>query len=66
VVGYDDLGVKTNPPMTTIRVDLDQVGRLAMDALNRCIEGTAVHAGETLVPVTLVVRGSTASPAPAL
>jgi GntR family transcriptional regulator, arabinose operon transcriptional repressor len=63
VVGYDDLGVKTSPPMTTIRVDLDQVGRLAMDALYRRIEGTVVPVGQTLVPVTLVVRGSTTSPA---
>ena len=63
VVGYDDLGVKTIPPITTIRVDLDQVGRLAMDALYRRIEGTALQNGQTVVPVTLVVRGSTTSPA---
>jgi DNA-binding LacI/PurR family transcriptional regulator len=62
VVGYDDLGLKTNPPMTTIRVDLDQVGRLAMDALYRRIEGTAAQAEQIVVPVTFVVRGSTTSP----
>jgi GntR family transcriptional regulator, arabinose operon transcriptional repressor len=62
VVGYDDLGLKTNPPMTTIRVDLDQVGRLAMDALYRRMEGTAAQAEQIVVPVTLVVRGSTTSP----
>jgi GntR family transcriptional regulator, arabinose operon transcriptional repressor len=61
VVGYDDLGVKTSPRMTTIRVDLDQVGRLAMDALYRRIEGTPVEA-QIIVPVALVVRGSTATP----
>jgi LacI family transcriptional regulator len=60
VVGYDDLGVKTTPPMTTIRVDLDKVGRLAVEALYRQIEGTRVRAGQTVVPVELVVRGSTA------
>lgn len=64
VVGYDDLGVKTNPPMTTIRVDLDQVGRLAMDALYRRIGGIAPRGEQILVPVTLVVRGSTTSPVP--
>jgi len=61
VVGYDDLGVKTTPPMTTIRVDLDEVGRLALEALYRRIEGMQVKAGQTIVPVELVVRGSTAS-----
>src|SRR5437763_15224293 len=40
VVGYDDLGVMTTPPMTTIRVDLDKVGRMAVEALYRRIEGT--------------------------
>lgn len=64
VVGYDDLGLKTNPPMTTIRVDLDQVGHLAMDALYRRIEGTSPQTEQILVPVTLVVRGSTTSPIP--
>jgi len=59
VVGYDDLGVNTTQPITNIRVDLDQVGRLAMDALNRRIEG---NAEQTVVPVSLVVRGSTAAP----
>jgi hypothetical protein len=62
VVGYDDLGVMTTPPMTTIRVDLDKVGRLAVEAFSRRIEGTRVKAGETVVPVELVVRGSTAPP----
>jgi LacI family transcriptional regulator len=62
VIGYDNLGVKTNPPMTTIRVNLDQVGRLAMYALYRCIEGTAPRAAQTLVPVTRVFRGSTTYP----
>jgi DNA-binding LacI/PurR family transcriptional regulator len=60
VVGYDDLGVMTTPPMTTIRVDLDKVGRLAVEALYRRIEGTWVRACQTVVPVELVVRGSTA------
>ncbi len=64
VVGYDDLGVKTNPPITTVRVDLDQVGRLAMAALYRLIEGTAMRAEHILVHVDLVVRASTTSPAP--
>jgi len=62
IVGYDDLGVTTNPPITTIRVDLDQVGRLSMDALYGRIEGTSVSTVQALVPVTLVVRGSTSAP----
>lgn len=64
IVGYDDLGIKTSPPITTIRVDLDQVGRLAVDALYRRIKGTPVQPGQTVVPVALVVRASTAAPMP--
>jgi DNA-binding LacI/PurR family transcriptional regulator len=38
VVGYDDLGVSASPLLTTIRVDLENVGRLAAEALRRRIQ----------------------------
>jgi|SRR5579872_2913638 len=64
IIGYDDLGVKGGPPLTTIRVDLDRVGRLAMETLSRRIGGSPLPAEQAVVPVTLVVRASTAAPAP--
>ena len=33
IVGYDDFGLSTSPALTTIRADLEEVGRLAMEAL---------------------------------
>jgi LacI family transcriptional regulator len=59
VVGFDDLGQKTSPLLTTVRVDLAQVGRLAAKALLRKMSSQAVEPEHTLVPVELVVRGTT-------
>jgi DNA-binding LacI/PurR family transcriptional regulator len=39
IVGYDDFGLSTSPSLTTIRADLEEVGRLAMEALRRRIQG---------------------------
>jgi DNA-binding LacI/PurR family transcriptional regulator/DNA-binding transcriptional regulator YhcF (GntR family) len=60
IIGYDDLGHNVHPPLTTVRVDLHQVGRLAADALFRKLNGEEVDNEECVVPVDLVVRGSTA------
>jgi LacI family transcriptional regulator len=59
IVGFDDLGQKTSPALTTVRVDLAQVGREAAGTLRRKMLGEKLteHAA---VPVELVVRGSTA------
>jgi DNA-binding LacI/PurR family transcriptional regulator len=62
IVGYDDLGVHVSPPLTTIRTDLNRVGRLATEALYRRIEGAPVDSLQTLVQVDLIVRQSTALP----
>jgi GntR family transcriptional regulator of arabinose operon len=59
IVGYDDLGHNVSPPLTTVRVDLHQVGRLAAAALFRKLNGEEVGNQEYVVPVDLVVRGST-------
>ncbi|MEO8128157.1 MAG: GntR family transcriptional regulator [Bryobacteraceae bacterium] len=65
VVGFDDLGQKTSPMLTTVRVDLAQVGRLAANALFRKMNSQVIEPEHTLVPVELVVRGTT-GPAVAL
>jgi DNA-binding LacI/PurR family transcriptional regulator len=62
VVGFDDLGVKTVPPLTTVRVDLQLVGRLAAQALLLKMNGDEPENNESVVPVELVVRKSTAPP----
>ena len=62
VVGFDDaLPVRyTAPPLTTVRQDAAALGRCAVDL----IIGTepAREAGPVVVPVSLVVRGSTGTP----
>ena len=60
VVGFDDLGQKTSPPLTTVRVDLVQVGREAAHTLERKMRGERLSE-HVAVPVELVVRGTTAS-----
>ncbi|HYZ84530.1 MAG TPA: GntR family transcriptional regulator [Bryobacteraceae bacterium] len=60
IIGYDDLGHNVSPPLTTVRVDLHQVGRLAAEVLFRNLNGEEVDNKEYVVPVDLVVRGSTA------
>ena len=70
VVGYDDswLATAVRPPLTTVRQDFVAKGRAAARALVRGID--AVRAGtplplpaeDLIVPVDLVVRGSTGAP----
>jgi DNA-binding LacI/PurR family transcriptional regulator len=66
VTGFDntDLAGYVNPPLTTVRTDPFQWGRLAADTLLDLIEGRPT--GDVIVPdAQLVVRASTAPPAPA-
>ncbi|MCS5731443.1 LacI family DNA-binding transcriptional regulator [Herbiconiux moechotypicola] len=65
VVGFDDIEEAHSfwPPLTTVRQNFHEVGRLAMERLLAEIAGTGAHSGTTLVPTELVVRASTAPPA---
>ena len=63
VVGCDDLALSTRP-LTTIQVDLVEVGRRAASALLDRIETQSPPEGEILIPVRLVVRATTAPPPP--
>ena len=58
VVGYDDiyLASHTNPPLTTIEPDLDQAGRLLVEAVTAAEE--AQHPSVRRVPVRLLERAS--------
>ncbi len=64
VVGFDDQpesGFFT-PPLTTVRQDFEELGRLCMDLILRGIEG-GESTGATVVEPELVVRQSTSAPA---
>ncbi len=64
VVGFDDLAfaVVLDPPLTTVAADAEELGATAFHALLAALAGDPVPADQ-LLPVRLVVRGSTASPA---
>jgi DNA-binding LacI/PurR family transcriptional regulator len=63
VVGFDDLAfaVVLDPPLTTVAADAEELGAMAFHALASSLAGGAPPA-EQLLPVRLVVRGSTAAP----
>lgn len=63
VVGFDDLYISQylDPPLTTIRQPMRQLGRLAMETLIGILSGTRSR-HHIKVPGELVVRGSTAPP----
>lgn len=60
IMGFDDLGVESDRPITTMRTDSSEVGRLSVRALIEQIRGAARSPGRITVPTELVVRGSTA------
>ena len=63
VVGYGDIedAAFYEPPLTTVREDVGEVGRRAIDALLSLMEGGAT--GAIMIPPRLVVRESTGPPA---
>jgi DNA-binding LacI/PurR family transcriptional regulator len=66
VVGFDDSPAAqlSDPPLTTVRQDVGEKGRLAATALTAAIKhakaGTTARIRHHLLPTELVVRGSTA------
>ena len=65
VVGFDDIELSqyTHPPLTTIRLSREELGRKAFDALYRTAEGLANMGQEIHISTALVLRDST-GPAP--
>jgi len=63
VVGFDDLPFARvfAPPLTTIAIDPEELGATAFEVLMGVMEGGAAPRGRIL-PVELVVRGSTGPP----
>jgi DNA-binding LacI/PurR family transcriptional regulator len=68
VVGFDDSPVarRHDPPLTTVRQDVAEKGRVAAGYLRAAIDhartGTKARARRTTLPTELVVRQSTAPP----
>lgn len=61
VVGFDNWEIvseQTRPPLTTIDMNLKELGRQAGQALVRLVNGDVVEKGLWKLPCTLVVRGS--------
>jgi LacI family transcriptional regulator len=65
VVGFDDVeaGTHTQPELTTIRVDKEDLGAVALRRLVEMIETKKEFLGRVFTPVELIVRQSTAPPA---
>ena len=64
VVGFDDIPMSnfSDPPLTTVSVVKEHLGRRAMTRLLELVEGTDREVKHENVTVQLVVRGSTARP----
>ena len=62
IVGFDDSALmsSTDPPLTTIRQPIEQMGRTVIELLVAQVSGATVPRGELLFEPELVVRGSTA------
>jgi LacI family transcriptional regulator len=65
VVGFNDMDWSARfwPPLTTVRVPHHDLGMAAADLLLERLAEPAIPARHVVLPVELVVRGSTAPPA---
>ena len=61
VVGYDDVSIAAYSalPITTVRQDVDEMSRLAVEELVRMMEGKPCRRKNWIVPVSLVRRETT-------
>jgi LacI family transcriptional regulator len=61
VTGFDDLSLSayTSPPLTTVRMPLQELGSTAAEMLFRLIEGRPLRRRHVILPTELVIRAST-------
>jgi LacI family transcriptional regulator len=66
IVGFHDAPVAAylDPPLTTVRMPLTEMGRQAVDGLLALLRGERVEDVMVAIPPELVVRASAAPPAP--
>ena len=64
VIGFDDvpLAAHTDPPLTTVRQPLRQMGETAARMLMAYFAGTPLPDTPNIIPTNLIVRASTVSP----
>jgi LacI family transcriptional regulator len=64
VVGFDDLplAATTQPPLTSVRQPLRQMGEAAARMLLAHFDGAALPQSPTVIPTSLTTRGSTIGP----
>ncbi|MCU1288252.1 MAG: transcriptional regulator, lacI family [Acidobacteria bacterium] len=62
IVGFDDIAFAglTKPPLTTVRLPLEELGRCAVEALMNNLKSTEEHGVEIRISTSLIVRESTA------
>ena len=60
IMGFDDLGAETDRPLTTMRTDSAEVGKLAVRTLLDQIRNGTPSQNRVTVPTELVIRESTA------
>jgi DNA-binding LacI/PurR family transcriptional regulator len=62
VIGFDDIQLShfTQPPLTTVRLSRDELGRKAFEALYLTLQGTETEGQQIRVSTSLVLRESTA------
>ncbi|MGI8477951.1 MAG: LacI family DNA-binding transcriptional regulator, partial [Thermomicrobiales bacterium] len=63
IVGFDDIDVSRalNPPLTTVHVPGEEMGRVSFERLRHLMEGdetTLAHQIKWTIPTSLVIRGS--------
>jgi LacI family transcriptional regulator len=63
IAGFDDIDISqaTDPPLTTVRQPLQEMGRIAVTQLMRVLDGHQPEALHIELATTLVVRESTAT-----
>jgi LacI family transcriptional regulator len=64
VVGFDDLplAATTEPPLTSVRQPLREMGETAARMLLAHFDGAALPPTPTVIPTTFTIRGSTITP----
>ena len=64
VVGFDDipLAAHTEPPLTTVHQPMREMGETAARMLLAHFDGSPLPKPPTIIPTTLIVRGSTVPP----
>lgn len=66
VIGFDDIAWTsfTHPPLTTVHVEMEWLGREAVDRLYRAVHDPGHVPTTTVTPTRIVVRKSTGAPPP--